>query len=65
VSTPFFGRDRVSVLRYEIQDLVLDLRRRVRNKDVAAELDRVEEEVESIAIDLDRLLAGRDREALP
>jgi predicted PurR-regulated permease PerM len=63
--TPPPGRDRVSALRYEIQDLVLDLRRRVRNKDEAAELDRVEEEVESIAIDLDRLLAGRDREAPP
>jgi predicted PurR-regulated permease PerM len=63
--TPPPGRDRVSALRYEIQDLVLDLRRRVRNKDAAAELDSVEEEVESIAIDLDRLLADGEPEVRP
>ena len=55
------GRDRTSALRYEIQDLVLDLRKLVRRKEGAsAELDHTEEELEAIALDLDRLLASRD-----
>jgi predicted PurR-regulated permease PerM len=59
------GRTRISALRYEIQDLVLDLRKRVRHKDGGAELDSVEEEVEAIASDLDRLLASREPEIQP
>lgn len=53
------GRDRVSVLRYKTQDLIHDVRHQIRSKDeaVTPESDQVEDAIESIALDLDSLLA--------
>jgi hypothetical protein len=58
------GRDAVSALRYEAQDLALDIRKVVRRKveRPSATADRFEDELESIAADLDRLLAERSQE---
>jgi predicted PurR-regulated permease PerM len=52
------GRDEVSLLRYEVQDLVQDIRKRIRHKDAAAsaESDQLEDSLEMIAADLDSLL---------
>jgi predicted PurR-regulated permease PerM len=54
------GRDQFSVLRLEVQELVGDLRQRVRYKDgdASADIDYVEDELEAIASDLESLLAG-------
>jgi predicted PurR-regulated permease PerM len=53
------GRDQVSALRYEAQQLVIDVRRMVRNKPGdGGRNDSLEDAVESIASDLDRMLAG-------
>lgn len=55
------GRDAVSVLRYQTQKLIHDVRLRIRDKTALAvsETDRVEEVIESIARDLDQDLARR------
>jgi hypothetical protein len=65
-AAPPIGRDRLSAVRYEVNELIVDMRRlhRVRGgsrRPAAAE--RVEDAVEGLAHDLDRLLA--DREARP
>jgi predicted PurR-regulated permease PerM len=63
------GRDELSALRYEAQHLALDIRQQVRHKDERAgsSIDMVEDELEEVAQDLDRLLAheesSRDEEA--
>lgn len=56
------GRTRVSLLRYEAQHLAADIRQLVRHKDeqAGASIDVLEEELEAIAVDLDRVLAERD-----
>jgi predicted PurR-regulated permease PerM len=53
------GRDRFSVLRYEVMELVRDVRKQVRVKegDVLDEPDEVEDAIEAIANDLDSILA--------
>jgi hypothetical protein len=53
------GRDRLSVVRYEAQELVTDVRKHLRAKaaDVTQDGDRVEDAVEALAADLDSLLA--------
>ena len=53
------GRDRVSVVRYEAQELVFDVRKLLRAKPetAAAEVDQVEDAIETLASDLDSLLA--------
>jgi predicted PurR-regulated permease PerM len=53
------GRDQISRLRYEAQDLALDVRKQLRQKaDLTGhEVDRVEDDIELIAADLDRILA--------
>jgi hypothetical protein len=53
------GRDRVALLRYQIQDLARDLRQQVRSKteEADAEVDAAEEELEALLLDLDALLA--------
>lgn len=53
------GRDLISALRYETQDLMIDLRKQVRDKDaeVAVESDALEDDMETIATDLDSILA--------
>jgi len=56
------GRDRASRLRYEAQDLAQDLRRQARLTKTGTDLkvkqiDQVMDEIETIATDLDALLA--------
>jgi predicted PurR-regulated permease PerM len=53
------GRDRVSVVRYEVQELALDVRKRQRGQGGARiGAERLEDAVEGIAADLDRVLAA-------
>lgn len=56
------GRTRVSLLRYEAQHLAADIRQVVRHKDerAGASIDALEEELEAIAVELDRVLAERE-----
>jgi predicted PurR-regulated permease PerM len=54
------GRDRLSKLRFEAQEYVVDIRNHAQRKQtgtVQAERDQVEDTLEAIAIDLDRTLA--------
>ena len=53
------GRDKTSVLRYQVQDLVQDIRGQVRSKPLLATTttDQLEDEIEAIALDLDSFLA--------
>lgn len=54
------GRDRLSKLRYETQEYVVDIRNHAQHKQtgtVQAELDQVEDTLEAIAMNLDRVLA--------
>jgi predicted PurR-regulated permease PerM len=53
------GRDRLSVLRYETNQLVQDVRHQVRQKEdeASAVSDQLEDEVEAIALDLESYLA--------
>jgi predicted PurR-regulated permease PerM len=53
------GRDYLSKLRYEAQELVRDVRRQIRNKEeeTTDHTDAVEDEIEAIATDLDSILA--------
>jgi predicted PurR-regulated permease PerM len=52
------GRGRLSVLRYEAQDLLADVRKRVREADTEdQELVSLEDTVEGLALDLEQLLA--------
>lgn len=61
---PVKGRGSASVLRYSIQDLIRDLRKRLRAKEELFEEDseQIEEEIEAIATDLDALLAEPSQE---
>jgi predicted PurR-regulated permease PerM len=56
---PLVNRDAVSMLRYEAQDLVQDVRKLVREKDAEVEssADRIEDSIESVVQDLDSILA--------
>lgn len=56
------GRTRVSLLRYEAQHLAADIRQVVRTKEeqAGASIDALEEELEALAVDLDRVLAERE-----
>ena len=53
------GRDRVSILRYQAQELVQDVRKQVRHKEDQVEKasDDLEDMIEAIAADLDSVLA--------
>jgi len=53
------GRDSFSLLRYEAQALIQDMRQHIRNKELIPdeESDQVEEKLEAIAADLDSVLA--------
>lgn len=63
------GRDRIGLLRYETQELVEDVRKTIRKREVESQEDRkesetVEDTLEAIALDLDSLLANlREAEA--
>lgn len=61
------GRDRISVIRYEILDLVDDIRQQIRRKEevATATSDRIEDSIEAIAIDLDSVLAQYDEAKSP
>lgn len=61
---PVKGRGSASVLRYAIQDLIQDMRKRLRAKEDLLEDDseQIEEEIEAIASDLDALLAEPSQE---
>lgn len=61
------GRDQASALRYEAQHVAADIRQLVRHKDDRADasVDALEDELETIAIDLDRLLAERQQTQPP
>src|SRR5512143_160114 len=54
------GRDRLSKLRYDAQELVVDIRNRAQHKatgSAQSELDPVEDALEDIAMELDQVLA--------
>jgi predicted PurR-regulated permease PerM len=56
------GRDRLSVVRYDVRELARDLRKRGRGRARrAVAVERLEDALEGIALDLDHLLAGRGR----
>lgn len=57
------ARNEASRLRLEVQDLIGDVRKQVRDTDVAVEpeIERVEDLLESIAMDLDGLLTQAER----
>ena len=57
------GRDQLSRLRYETNQLVNDIRAYIRHKDSmpSAQSDTLEDEVEAIAIDLESYLAAQEQ----
>lgn len=60
------GRDRLSKLRFDVQELVVDVRKLTQHKQTStaeSELNPVEDALEGIAIDLDQLLALPDAES--
>jgi predicted PurR-regulated permease PerM len=61
------GRDRMGALRYEIQELVADIRSQIRagENDASEELHELEDSLETIALDLDALLRISNSEDLP
>jgi predicted PurR-regulated permease PerM len=64
------GRDHVSLLRYEAQDLARDLRKQARLKKWGSDkevknIDSVMDEIELIATDLDLLLAETELKEIP
>jgi hypothetical protein len=61
------SRDSLSALRMDIQELVADVRKQVRDKDGAAgeESDQVEDSIEDIANQLDQILVQRSQNELP
>jgi predicted PurR-regulated permease PerM len=58
---PALGRDRLSLLRYETQQLIGDVRSAIRHKEGEPSLqsDVLEDELEALALDLESYLAGR------
>jgi predicted PurR-regulated permease PerM len=63
-AAPIEGRDRISLLRHEAQELLQDVRQNLRRKDEAStpKNDHFEESIEAIACDLERLLAAESTE---
>ncbi len=61
---PPAGRDALSNLRFETQDLMLDVRKQVRDKEaeVNAQEDRVEDALEAVAQDLDSILSKMEND---
>jgi predicted PurR-regulated permease PerM len=57
----FVGRDKASVLQYEVQELIKDIRSSVRQKQSQSEeeTDQVQDMIEAIALDLDNALARK------
>jgi predicted PurR-regulated permease PerM len=61
------GRDQLSLMRYEAQELVEDVRKqlRIRPDQTDDQTDQFEDEIESILSDLDRLLQEMSGEGMP
>ena len=61
-----FGRDWISALRYEIQELIEDIRLQMRAKKplVNGELEKLEDDLEAITLDLDTLLQQQQNEGV-
>jgi predicted PurR-regulated permease PerM len=60
------GRGRVSAVRYSVQALTFDVRKRLRLRSrTPGGTERLEDAVEGIAADLDRVLAGAERPRPP
>ncbi len=59
-SDPPVGRGPLSVVRYEIHELTRDVRKRLAVRDAPVATERLEDAIEGIAYDLDRLLAERE-----
>lgn len=59
---PPAGRDSVSLLRYQLHELLCDVQRLVRHKETVSTWrnDRLEESVEGLALDLDRALRAAE-----
>jgi predicted PurR-regulated permease PerM len=56
------GRDRLSAVRYAVEEVALDVRKLQRLREGAGNpAERIEDAVEAIAADLDRLLGGVER----
>jgi predicted PurR-regulated permease PerM len=61
------GRDRLSVIRYEVRELTLDIRKLLRGQDRPARpptperAERLEDALEGIGHDLERILAAKER----
>jgi predicted PurR-regulated permease PerM len=57
------GRDSLSVLRYEAQELIQDVRKQVREKETTIDdpSDQVEDAIEAIVNDLDSILAKEEK----
>ena len=62
--SPPTGRSAISTLRYEAQNLVVDVRKQIREKDteLSAHEDSIEDSMEAIATDLDSILAQAEEE---
>lgn len=59
------GRSRLSLLRYQAREIAQDTRKQVRHKEQDPETssDQLENEIESLALELDRILEGVMQEA--
>ncbi|HXU07166.1 MAG TPA: AI-2E family transporter [Polyangia bacterium] len=58
---PPAGRGHLSAVRYEVRELIVDLRKLAPLTGASRSAERVEDAIEGIAHDLDRLLAKRER----
>jgi predicted PurR-regulated permease PerM len=58
---PPAGRGHLSAVRYEVRELIVDLRKLAPLADRSRSAERIEDAIEGIAHDLDRMLAARER----
>jgi predicted PurR-regulated permease PerM len=58
---PPAGRGHLSAVRYEVRELIVDLRKLAPLADRSPSVERVEDAIEGIAYDLDRILAAGER----
>lgn len=58
---PPAGRDHLSAVRWEVRELIVDLRKLAPKAQRSRSAERVEDSIEAIAHDLDRILATRER----
>jgi hypothetical protein len=57
---PPSGRGHLSAVRYEVRELIVDLRKLAPLASRSKSAERVEDAIEGIAHDLDRMLAARE-----